>query len=135
MNFLQHEMFTGLHSVAKAKSHSRSARNHSCIFIFISCAATLYTMLLVRCPLSVRHTFSQSQTQAIFKLRNDLPVTGLVCSFIFLPENTKCMYFCVIRQESEWTNKNSTVVVLCFFNFQFMYENKTMVHNNFLFFR
>ena len=30
--------------------------------------------------------------------------------FIFLPENTKCMYFGVIRHESEWTNKNSTVV-------------------------
>ena len=34
----------------------------------------------------------------------------LICPFIFLPENTKCMYFCVIRQESEWTNKNSTVI-------------------------
>ena len=31
------------------------------------------------CPLSaVRHTFSQSQKQAISQLRNDLPVTGLV---------------------------------------------------------
>ena len=33
------------------------------------------------------------------------------CPFIFLPENTKYMYFRVIRQESEWTNKNSTVNV------------------------
>ena len=30
---------------------------------------------------------------------------------IFLPEITKCMYFCVIRQENELTNKNSTVTM------------------------
>ena len=39
-------------------------------------AATLYTVLLA--VLSVSHTFSQSQTQAISQLCNDLPVTGLV---------------------------------------------------------
>ena len=33
-----------------------------------------------------------------------------ICPFFFLPENTKYMYFCVIRQESEWTNKDNTVL-------------------------
>ena len=50
-----------------------------------------------------------------FKLIDQLVQHGqysgvlIIYTFIFLPENTKCMYFCVIRQESEWTNKNSTV--------------------------
>ena len=34
----------------------------------------------------------------------------LICPFFLSTENTKCMYFCVIRQESESTNKNSTVL-------------------------
>ena len=46
---------------------------------FISCVATLYTVLLVRCSLSAVHchTFSQELWQNL-RLRNDLPVTGLV---------------------------------------------------------
>ena len=46
---------------------------------FISCVATLYTVLLVRCSLSAlhSHTFSQELWQNL-RLRNDLPVTGLV---------------------------------------------------------
>ena len=33
----------------------------------------------------------------------------LICQFLL--ENTKCMYFNVIQQESKWTNKNSTVIL------------------------
>ena len=46
---------------------------------FISCVATLYTVLLVCCSLSAVHchTFSQELWQNL-RLRNDLPVTGLV---------------------------------------------------------
>ena len=46
---------------------------------FISCVATLYTVLLVLCSLSAVHchTFSQELWQNL-RLRNDLPVTGLV---------------------------------------------------------
>ena len=46
---------------------------------FISCVATLYTVLLVRCSLSAVHchTFFQELWQNL-RLRNNLPVTGLV---------------------------------------------------------